>query len=161
LPHDRPFLLEMLYEAAYWRTDRERPKLAEGLARPDLVLLMAEWGRPGDVALIAADGHGTRLGAAWFRLWTVESHGYGFVDEATPEIGLAVKPEFRHQGVGTSLFMNLMARAQKEGFSRISLSVESANPARRLYARFGFKPVREDENALTLLRELGPELDGD
>src|SRR5262245_51138420 len=107
LPQDEPFLREMLYEAAYWRTDRERPALEEGLKRPELVRLIAGWGRTGDVALVAADGHGSRLGAAWFRLWTVESHGYGFVDEATPEIGIAVKPEFRHQGVGTSLFMNL------------------------------------------------------
>jgi len=159
VPQDRPFLLEMLYEAAYWRTDRERPRLAEGLERPDLVRLMANWGRAGDVALVAADGHGTRLGAAWFRLWTPENHTYGYVDESTPEIGIAVKPEFRLQGVGTSLFMQLMARAQRDGFSQISLSVESANPARRLYARFGFKPVREDENTLTLLKELGPELD--
>jgi ribosomal protein S18 acetylase RimI-like enzyme len=121
------------------------------------VHLLAGWGRDGDVALVAADGHGVKLGAAWFRLWTAEDHAHGFVDDETPEIGIAVKPEFRHQGVGTSLFMTLLARARQEGFSRVSLSVENANPARRLYARFGFRPVRESEHALTLVADLEAE----
>jgi len=156
-PQDQPFLREMLYEAAYWRPDGDRPPLEQGLQRPDLVRILAGWGRTGDVALVAADGHGVRLGAAWLRLWTAEDHSYGFVDEETPELGIAVKPEFRHQGVGTSLFMTLLARARQDGFTRVSLSVESANPARRLYARFGFRPVRESEHALTLVADLEPE----
>lgn len=155
LPADQPFLREMVYEAAYWRTEGERPSLEQGLSRPDLLTLLDGWGRRGDVALVAADGHGTRLGASWFRLWTPERHSYGFVDAETPEIGIAVKPEFRNQGVGTSLFMTLLARARQEGFARVSLSVENANPARRLYSRFGFVPVHESEDALTLLLDLG------
>jgi ribosomal protein S18 acetylase RimI-like enzyme len=130
----------------------------QGLARPDLVELLSGWGRPGDVALVAADGRGTRLGAAWYRLWTADRHSHGFVDDRTPELGIAVKPGFRRQGVGTSLFMTLLARAEQDGFSRVSLSVESKNPARRLYARFGFEPVREGDGALTLL-DAEPESD--
>ena len=153
MPQEQPFLREMLYEAAYWR-EGKRPPLEKGLARPDLVKLLADWGREGDIALVAADGHGVKLGAAWLRLWTADDHGHGFVDEETPELGIAVKPEFRHQGLGTSLLMTLLARARHDGFARVSLSVESDNPARRLYARFGFRPVHESENALTLVAEL-------
>src|SRR5262249_6484575 len=139
----------------YWRTDRPRPSVEEGLRRPDLAAIVLGWGRNGDVALVAADGHGTRLGAAWFRLWTADESSYGFVDERTPELGIAVKSQYRHQGVGTSLFMTLLARAEQEGFSQVSLSVENDNPARRLYTRFGFRPVKETAGATTLLTDLG------
>jgi hypothetical protein len=43
-PDDHPFLREMLFEAAYGRLDQERPSLETGMARPDLVYLLADWG---------------------------------------------------------------------------------------------------------------------
>src|SRR5450631_3785637 len=85
-PDDAQFLREMLFEAAYWRTSKPRPTLEEGLARPDLQKVLAGWGRPGDLGMVATDGHGERIGAAWMRLWTVEDHALGFVDAETPEL---------------------------------------------------------------------------
>ena len=153
-PDDAQFLREMLFEAAYWRPNKPRPPLEEGLARPDLAKVLAGWGRPGDLGMIATDGQGERIGAAWMRLWTVADHTQGFVDELTPELGIGVRREFRRHGVGTALLLAVLGRAREDVVPRVSLSVEIENVARLLYERFGFKMHSVDQGVATLLVEL-------
>lgn len=92
------------------------------------------WGRPGDTAVVALEG-ATPVGAAWFRLYRAHEPGFGFVDEQTPELSIAVVPSRRHHGYGSKLLSALLARARESGYATISLSVESDNPARHLYER--------------------------
>jgi GNAT superfamily N-acetyltransferase len=151
---DSAFLREMLFEATYWRPGKPRPPLEEGLARPDLAKVLAGWGRPGDLAMVATDGLGARIGAAWMRLWTPEDHADGFLDAATPELGIGVRREFRRHGVGTALLLALLGRAREDGVPRVSLSVEIENVARLLYERFGFKMHSVNQGVATLVVEL-------
>jgi ribosomal protein S18 acetylase RimI-like enzyme len=137
-PEDAGFLREMLFEAAYWRVATPRPTMDEALARPELAKVLEGWGRSGDLAMIATDGHGERIGAAWMRLWTRVDHLAGFLDERTPELGIGVRKDFRRHGVGTALLLAVLGRAREEGVPRVSLSVEIENVARLLYERFGF-----------------------
>lgn len=111
------------------------------------------WGRPGDVALIATEA-GHRVGAAWFRRFDVASPGYGFVDPETPELTIAVVPSRRKHGVGRELLAELLTRAVGEGHTAISLSVEQDSPAVTFYEREGFERVGESSGALTMRREL-------
>ena len=71
--------------------------------------------------------NGFPVGAAWYRLFTAERPGYGFVDEATPELAIAVVPSARGKGVGGALLDALLARAAEEGHAAISLSVDRTN----------------------------------
>ena len=151
---DAQFVREMLFEAAYWRSARPRPSLEEGLAQPELAKVLAGWGRPGDLGMIATDGPGERIGAAWMRLWTEADHTQGFVDEQTPELGIGVRREFRRHGVGTALLLAVLGRAREDGVPRVSLSVEIENVARLLYERFGFKLHSVNQGVATLLVEL-------
>ncbi len=151
---DLPFLREMLFEAAFWRPGSPRPALEAGLARPDLAKLMAGWGRAGDAAVIAESRAGDRLGAAWYRLWSADDHSYGFVAPDVPELGLAVRPEFRRQGIGARLLRALLEQAAREGIRRVSLSVELENPAHQLYQRLGFRRVGRVGGAWTMLVEV-------
>ncbi|HEX3773811.1 MAG TPA: GNAT family N-acetyltransferase [Polyangiaceae bacterium] len=151
---DAQFLREMLFEAAYWRPGKPRPALEEALARPELAKVFANWGKPGDLALLATDGMGVRIGAAWMRLWTAEDRGEGFVDESTPELGIGVRREFRRHGVGTALLLALLGRARESGVPRVSLSVEIENVARLLYERFGFQLHSVNQGVGTMLVEL-------
>jgi ribosomal protein S18 acetylase RimI-like enzyme len=153
-PDDARFLREMLFEAAYWRPGKSRPELEEGLARPDLVKVLAGWGRPGDLAMVATDGLGERIGAAWMRLWTPDDHATGFVDAETPELGIGVQRDFRRHGVGTALLLALLGRAREDGVPRVSLSVEIENVARLLYERFGFQMHSVNHGVATLVVEL-------
>ena len=151
---DIPFLREMLYEAAYWRKDAERPALEEALDEPDLHKILLNWGRPGDVAMIAVDGHGTQLGATWYRFWTSEDHSYGFVNESTPELSMGVRVEHRRQGVGTALLKALFEEASRQGVERLSLSVAPDNEAHMLYEKLSFKDVDIVDGSRTMMIEL-------
>jgi ribosomal protein S18 acetylase RimI-like enzyme len=142
----------MLFEAAFWRAGSPRPALEAGLARPDLSKLLEGWGRAGDTAVIAESD--TPLGAAWYRFWSAENHSYGFVAPEVPELGLAVRPEFRRQGVGARLLRALLEQAGREGIRRVSLSVELENPAQQLYQRLGFRRVGRVGDAWTMLVEV-------
>lgn len=54
---------------------------------------------------------------------------------------LATFPEARNRGIGAALIDAARAKARACGCRRISLIVQDANPALRLYARAGFREV--------------------
>ncbi|HET7743969.1 MAG TPA: GNAT family N-acetyltransferase [Gaiellaceae bacterium] len=146
---DVRFLRDMLHHAYYWR-ERE---LGEG-ATP-ISLYVKGWGRPGDTALIALD-EGFPVGAAWYRLFTRDRPGYGFVDDATPELAIAVVPSRRGRGLGEALLEALCDRARSEGFQALSLSVARDNDALvSFYEKHGFSRVQEDgDDSVTMRRRL-------
>lgn len=152
--YELPFLREMLYEAIFWDPVGERPAPVQVWARPELSMLLDDWGRVGDVAVVAEQPAGAAVGAAWFRLWSAETHSYGFVDERTPELGLAVRAGCRGRGVGRFLLRGLIDAARRQGYPALSLSVARENRARRLYESEGFRIVGEVGTSWTLLLEL-------
>lgn len=153
--HDQGVLRAMLYEAACWRPSGPRPPVDETLGRPELRVYHAGWGRPGDRGIVAeVEGH--PVGASWSRIFTADDHGYGFVDEATPELTLAVAESHRRLGIGRTLLSALLVQARLDHVTAISLSVEHDNPARRLYELSGFTPVGEVGGAATMLLDLRP-----
>ena len=138
---DPAFLAEMLYEAVNWHDDgaEERPAFEEQLAQPELRRYVEGWGRKGDQAIVALDRLDEPIGAAWYRTFSAEEPGYGFVAADIPELSIAVYPECRRQRVGSLLLASLVSRAQADGYRALSLSVAEENPATRLYARHGFE----------------------
>jgi ribosomal protein S18 acetylase RimI-like enzyme len=107
---------------------------------------VAGWGRRGDNALVAIDEF-QPVGAAWYRLFEGDEPGYGFVDEQTPELTIAIVPSRRGKGLGEQLLTSLLELAAKQGYARISLSVEPDNPAIRLYEQHGFTKVGDRAGA--------------
>ena len=151
---DVPFLRTMLYEAAFWHPEHQRPPLDQALTDPRLARYLAGWGRAGDTAVIAFGSDGQPLGAAWYRFFSSAEPGYGFVDERTPEVSIAVVAGERGRGVGTALLAALAERARADGIGALSLSVERTNPAARLYARSGYQRQRRNGNAWLMVRTL-------
>jgi len=138
---DIPFMRDMLRHAYYarWGTEADVP----------LERYVAGWGRPGDTALVAIDEF-QPVGVAWYRLFPEEEPGYGFVDEHTPELTIAIVPSRRGKGLGEQLLAALLDEARAQGRSEISLSVEPDNPAIRLYEQHGFARVGERAGALVM-----------
>jgi ribosomal protein S18 acetylase RimI-like enzyme len=132
----------MLYEAAAWNPDWPRERMIAALADPMLERYHRDWGREGDAGVIAELDR-EPVGAAWYRLFTAEEPGYGFVDEKTPELGIAVVPLHRRKGIGHTLLRALIVQAREDGYQALSLSVAVHNRSRMMYERAGFEQVRE------------------
>jgi ribosomal protein S18 acetylase RimI-like enzyme len=147
---DVPFLRDMLRHAYYWRWGTPE---AEEIPASRYV---EGFGRPGDAAVIALD-EGFPVGAARYRIFRTGAPGYGFVDESTPELSIAVVPSRRGRGIGDELLSALIERARLEGYTALSLSVERQNPALHLYERFGFRPVEERGDTLVMKADLHEE----
>ena len=146
---DVRFLRDMLHHAYYWR-ERNPGEEPGPVSR-----YVKGWGRPGDTALIAVE-EAFPVGASWYRLFRREQPGYGFVDEETPELTIAVVPSRRGRGIGEALLDALSDRARAEGHRAISLSVERGNEALLgFYGKHGFELRAEDVgDSLTLLKAL-------
>jgi ribosomal protein S18 acetylase RimI-like enzyme len=150
---DLPFLKKMLYEAARWNPDWPREPIEEVLADPVLVRYHDGWGRPGDGGVLA-EFEREPVGAAWYRQFTAEAPGYGFVDEKMPELSIAVVPLHRRKGIGEALLRSGMVQAREEGFQALSLSVAAHNRSRMMYERAGFEKVDERGGSWTMVANL-------
>jgi ribosomal protein S18 acetylase RimI-like enzyme len=145
---DVRFLRDMLHHAYYWK--ERKPDAGPGPVQ----LYVKAWGRPGDTAVIALL-EGFPVGAAWFRLFAATAPGYGFVDEQTPELAVAVVPNARGKGCGSALLRALLDRARADGYHALSLSVDRHNAgAIALYEHYGFSQVEETPDSFTLRVEL-------
>jgi len=133
------------------------PQIPRDIIRqPAIARYTENWGRRGDDGLFAVEkGSGRDLGAAWLRLWLPGETGFGFVNFKTPELSIAVQPEFRGRGVGTLLLKNLLAVADSS-HAAVSLSVSNANPAVRLYTRLGFMAISNIEGSTIMMRMRDP-----
>ena len=144
------FLKDMLYAAIAWNPERQLPlPKAELLDLPQLRIFHEDWGREGDTALVA-ELDGQPVGLVWYRFFTEDVHGEGFVDEATPEVAIAVVEGQRGNGVGAALMQAIHERARADGVARVSLSVDHDNPARHLYERLGYVDVAEGDERMVL-----------
>lgn len=152
---DLPFLRWMLYEAAYPEVLGERPPFEKGLSDPVVARYLDGWVRKGDAGLIVASEAGGPMGAAWYRLFTADAPGWGFIDEQTPELAIAVVYEARGQGIGTQLLQALMTLAGKQGHRQISLAVDPPNTAAyRLYTKLGFQDAGFDGDSIKMVADV-------
>jgi GNAT superfamily N-acetyltransferase len=121
---DLNFPEETLFEAFFWDVAMTHPPLTEFRKYPEFAKLLAGWGRVGDRMLVAEDQE-QMLGAAWFRLWPLELHSYGFIDGNTPELAIAVASPHRGKAIGRRLLETLIATARGQVSSSQRQSLES------------------------------------
>jgi ribosomal protein S18 acetylase RimI-like enzyme len=149
---DAPFLRQVLAIAADWRPDAQVRAIADVMADPALAHYVAGWPASGDVGFVVDDDG--PVGAAWWRFFTEQDPGFGFVNAATPEISIGVTPDCRRRGFGTALLEALVDEARQLTIPALSLSVEADNPARSLYQRLGFVILNCSAGSLTMSLKL-------
>ena len=167
LADDGDLLRDMLVAAVNWEPGRAVPRETV-LADPRTAHYVDGWPRDGDLGVVAVATweinrwEPVPVGAAWLRYFSDDDPGYGFVAGDVPELGIGVAATQRGRGVGTMLIRRLLREAAEVGIGRVSLSVERANPARRLYEREGFRVLedldglaaREGEGSVTMITSL-------
>ena len=111
--------------------------------QPQLSRYAIDWGRMGDMGFVAWFDEQS-IGAAWLRFWSEDDKGFGYVDDSIPELAMAVLPEYRGQGIGTKLLMQVLQSA-KNTYPAVSLNVRANNRVINLYQRTGFVKVEGSE----------------
>ena len=137
----------MLRHAFYWRSGAT-------VEESSLWRYVSGWGRRGDAAVIALEG-GFAVGAAWYRLFSRDEPGFGFIDEKTPEVAVAVVPSRRGRGIGSELLDALVEQAREQGYKGLSLTVAADDiPAMHVFEKQGFEQVEETDGSWTMRLDL-------
>ena len=137
---DHCLLSNFLYEAIYI-PDGVEPPPKSIINSPELQEYIFEFGKRKHDKALVAETQGKIVGAIWVRIM----NDYGNIDNDTPSLAMSVSKEYRGLGIGSSLLKELLSALKSVGYSKISLSVQKANYAVKMYKQAGFTVV--DENS--------------
>ncbi|MBO6078573.1 MAG: GNAT family N-acetyltransferase [Bacteroidaceae bacterium] len=143
-PTEIPLLKDFLYEAIF---------ILEGVAAPpreildddSLQVYIRNFGQLPDDRCLVAESDGKIVGAIWSRIM----NDYGHIADDVPSIAISLYKEYRNLGIGTDLLHQMLDLLRADGYKSVSLSVQKANYAMRMYQKSGFNVISEDaEEAL-------------
>lgn len=138
VPGDQDSLWRWLH-VALWDPPPAGLRPLEVLEAPGVRIYAEQWGRDTDVGLVARVD-GKDAGACWMRLLP-SGVGLASVDDATPQLGIALEPAFQHRGHGQPLMLAALDAARAAGYRNVALTVHPQNPARFMYERCGFRKI--------------------
>jgi ribosomal protein S18 acetylase RimI-like enzyme len=135
-----PLLDHFLYEAIFVPEGVEPPPKTI-ITSPELQVYVEHFGKSKDDWGLVAEVEGKIVGAVWVRIM----NDYGHIDEKTPSLAISLYKEYRSFGIGTAMMKDILALLKSHGYKQVSLSVQKANYAAKLYLKVGFEIVRESE----------------
>jgi ribosomal protein S18 acetylase RimI-like enzyme len=141
-----PFLEDMLYQAIFI-PEGENLLDKSIIFTPELYAYIKDFGQKNDIGLVA-EMDGKLVGAIWTRFFK----GYGFIDDNTPELSMAIDTDFRGKGIGSKLLEAVFLRLQKSNVKQVSLSVDDRNFAYKLYQKVGFKNVEMHGHSVLMVK---------
>ena len=144
-----PLLDNFLYEAIFIPEGIEPPPKTI-IASPELQVYVERFGELKDDRGLVAEVDGKIVGAVWVRIM----NDYGHIDNETPSLAISLYNEYRGFGIGTAMMKEILALLKIHGYKQVSLSVQKANYAARLYLKIGFKIVRENEDEYIMVHFL-------
>ncbi len=149
LEHEYPLLNDFLYEAIFIPEGIEPPPKTI-ITSPELQVYVERFGESKDDRGLVAEVDGKIVGAVWVRIM----NDYGHIDEETPSLAISLYKEYRGFGIGTALLKEILALLKEHGYKRVSLSVQKANYAVKMYLKVGFDIVRENEEEYIMVNYL-------
>lgn len=135
-----PLLDNFLYEAIFVPEGIESPPKTI-ITSPELQVYVEHFGESKDDLGLTAEVDGKIVGAVWVRIM----NDYGHIDDKTPSLAISLYKEYRSFGIGTAMMKEILTLLKSHGYSRVSLSVQKANYAAKMYLKIGFKIVKENE----------------
>ncbi len=142
-------LNDFLYEAIF---------IPEGVPAPsrsiieneELQVYVRDFGKKADDRCLVAEVAGKVVGAVWTRVM----NDYGHITDSIPSLAISLYKDYRNQGIGTELLRKMLQLLRRNGFRQVSLSVQKANYAFRMYQKAGFEVLKETEEEYLMLCEL-------
>jgi len=149
---EHSLLEDFIYAAIFVPPGAEMPS-REIIFAPNVFMYIENFGEENDCGVVA-EQDGKIIGAAWTRIIP----GYGHIDEHTPELAIAVFPEYRGKGIGERLLIKLFKMLTERGYEQTSLAVQKENAAYRLYERVGYEMIEERDEEYLMIKNLKGEL---
>ena len=149
LPEETHLLSDFLYEAIYLPEGTPPPPRSV-IQLPELQVYIRDFGTQPDDHCLVAEASGKVVGAVWVR----QMNDYGHVDGHTPSLAISLYKDFRGHGIGTCLMKGMLDLLHGKSYRQVSLSVQKANPAVRLYTKLGFEAVKETEEEYIMVCNL-------
>ena len=146
---EKELLQDFLYEALFVPEGAD-PFPRSIIYKPELSIYYEEFGSKSDDNCIVAEVDGKVVGAVWARIMD----DYGHVDEETPSLAISLYEEYRGKGYGTAMMKKMLDILREKGYRKVSLSVQKANRAVRLYESLGFKVLIDKDDEYIMVREL-------
>lgn len=133
-----PLLDDFLYEAIFVPEGVEPPSKSI-ITAPELQVYVKGFGVSKDDFALVAEVENKIIGAVWVRIM----NDYGHIDDKTPSLAISLYKKYRGRGIGSSLIKEMLSLLQAHGYKRVSLSVQKANYAAKLYQKIGFRIIKE------------------
>ena len=133
-----PLLDDFLYEAIFVPEGVDPPSKSI-ITAPELQVYVKDFGASKDDFALVAEVENKIIGAVWGRIM----NDYGHIDDKTPSLAISLYKKYRGQGIGSSLIKELLSLLQIHDYKCVSLSVQKANYAAKLYQKIGFRIIKE------------------
>lgn len=131
-----PLLDDFLYEAIFIPQGVEAPPRSI-INDPLLQVYVSGFGYQEHDRALLAEVDGNVAGAVWARIM----EDYGHVDDRTPSLAISLYKEYRGYGIGTAMMREMLTVLKKCGYEQVSLSVQKANYAVKMYRKLGFEII--------------------
>ena len=139
-PVEIPLLNDFLYEAIFIPEGVPAPSRSV-IEQEDLQVYVRDFGKKANDRCLVAEVGGKVVGAVWTRVM----NDYGHIADGIPSLAIALYKDYRNQGIGTELLREMLQLLRRDGYQQVSLSVQKANYAFRLYQKAGFEVMKETE----------------
>lgn len=144
-----PLLEHFLYEAIFVPEGIEPPPKTI-ITTPELQVYVERFGELKDDLGLVAEVDGNIVGAVWVRIM----NDYGHIDDETPSLAISLYKEYRGIGIGTAMMKEILALLKAQEYKQVSLSVQKANYATKMYLNIGFEIVMENEEEYIMVNYL-------
>lgn len=151
-PDEIHLLRDFLYEAIFIPEGVESPS-RDVVDLPELKLYVQDFGKKQDDCCLVVECDGKVVGAVWTRIM----NDYGHVDDEIPSLSISLYKEYRNKGMGRLLMTEMMKLLESKGYHHVSLSVQKANYAVRMYLKLGFRIIKETEEEFIMMRDITKE----
>ena len=141
---------DFLYEAIFVPEGMDAPPRSI-LEQADLQVYLRDFGKEPNDHCLVAECNGKIAGAVWVRVM----EDYGHIDNNTPSLAISLYKEYRSRGIGTQLLLHMLDLLRQKGYGQVSLSVQKANYALRLYQKVGFEVIADRGDEVLMVCRIG------